>query len=45
VVFSVELRFPLPNSVLKSRLIADWSVENMNPYMTPKRTQLDVRVS
>jgi hypothetical protein len=26
-------------------LVADWSVENMNPYMTPKRRLLNISVS
>ena len=31
-------------SVLKSKLIADWSVEYINPDMTPYRMSFDVRV-
>jgi hypothetical protein len=32
-------------SVLKSRLIADWSVDNMNHDMSPKGMVLDVSLS
>ena len=31
-------------SVLKSKLIADWSVEYINPDMTPYRMSFDVSV-
>ena len=31
-------------SVSNCRLIADWSVENMNPHMTPYGMPLDVNV-
>jgi hypothetical protein len=32
-------------SVLKSRFLADWSVENVKPDMTPNGMMLDVSVS
>jgi len=32
-------------SVLKNRLISDWSVEYMNPDMTPSNMSLDVSKS
>jgi hypothetical protein len=32
-------------SVLKSRAVADWLIENMNPDVTPNRMLLNVCVS